>query len=212
VQHISSLHYITQDTAHASHAQLAEYACQGGIDWVQLRVKNIGFEEWKKQAVEVKKVCQQYKAKLLINDNVKVAEEIQADGVHLGKQDMDADKARDILGEQAIIGGTANTYEDILRLAKWKVDYIGLGPFRFTTTKENLSPILGMEGYKAILESMKKQDIHIPLIAIGGITIEDVPSIKSIGVHGIAISGAISHAPNVSQKANEFVSLVKESK
>lgn len=209
---ISSLHYITQTLPHTTHAQLAASACQGGVRWVQFRVKNLGFEAWKKQALLVKEVCQKYGAKLIINDNVKVAEEVGADGVHLGKQDITPDKAREILGANAIIGGTANTYEDILRLAQWNVDYIGLGPFRFTTTKQNLSPTLGMDGYGHILQSMKAQHIDIPLIAIGGITIEDVAALVGIGVHGVAVSGAISKAQNISEKANEFVSLINEKK
>ncbi len=209
---ISSLHYITQTTAHTTHAQLAALACQGGVRWVQFRVKNVGFEEWKKQALLVKEECQKYGAKLLINDNVKVAEEIGADGVHLGKQDITPDKARNILGPHAIIGGTANTYEDILRLAQWNVDYIGLGPFRFTTTKQNLSPTLGIEGYHHLLQSMKAQHIDIPLIAIGGITINDVADLLAVGVHGVAISGAISNAQNISETASEFVSLLNSKK
>ncbi|MFK7901066.1 MAG: thiamine phosphate synthase, partial [Cyclobacteriaceae bacterium] len=147
---------------------------------------------------------------LLINDNVKLAQEIKAGGVHLGKNDIDADKARAILGKDFIIGGTANSFDDIVRLNEWKVDYIGLGPFRLTETKENLSPTLGKEGYQGILESMKAQNIDIPVVAIGGILAEDVPSLLGLGLHGIAISGGISKAEDVEKAAIEFITLTDQ--
>ena len=205
---IDKLHYITQAVEGKSHAELTELACQGGVRWVQFRAKNLGFDEWKKEALAVQEVCKKYHAALLINDNVKVAEEINANGVHLGKNDMDADKARKILGDDFIIGGTANSYEDILRLAEWKVDYIGLGPFRFTTTKENLSPTLGIDGYFGILQAMREDRINIPVIAIGGITLEDVDELMTIGAHGVAVSGAISKAKDVKGVASAFISSV----
>jgi len=202
---ISKLHYITQTITGKTHAQLAQKACEGGVCWVQFRAKNLGFEEWKKEALAVQKVCKKYHARLLINDNVKIVEEINADGVHLGKTDMDADKARKILGEDFIIGGTANSYEDILRLADWQVDYIGLGPLRFTETKKNLSPTLGMEGYFSILQAMREDKINIPVIAIGGIQLDDIDELLTIGVHGVAVSSAINKAKNVKGLASKFV-------
>ena len=136
-------------------------------------------------------LCDQYEATLILDDVVRMVPVIGADGVHLGKQDMPVDEARKLLGPDKIIGGTANTFEDVKRLAQQGANYIGCGPFRFTTTKKNLSPLLGLEGYAAILEQMRQQQIDLPLIAIGGITVEDVPDLIDLGVSGIAISGAI---------------------
>jgi thiamine-phosphate pyrophosphorylase len=192
---ISKLHYITQDNIFGyTHAQLAEEACMGGADWVQLRVKRKGYTEWKEIAENVQQVCKKYKAKLIINDNVRIAKEISADGVHLGKSDLHPEEARKILGGEFIIGGTANDFMDIEDLAEEKVDYIGLGPFRFTKTKENLSPILGLEGYKKIMHACKEMKIEIPIVAIGGILIEDIKNIFGLGIHGIAVSSGINLA------------------
>lgn len=186
---IAQFHYITQDIEGFTHAQLAELACKGGADWVQLRVKKKPLDEWFKIAEETKSVCRKYKAKLIINDNVYLAKEIEADGVHLGKQDMNPVEAREILGKNFIIGGTANSMEDVKQQIANGSDYIGLGPYRFTTTKEKLNPILGLEGIKIIAEKFGDK---IPIIAVGGIKLEDVESLMNIGVHGIAVSSAIN--------------------
>lgn len=134
--------------------------------------------------------------KFLLDDHVELVRQLGADGVHLGKNDMPVDKARKILGPDIIIGGTANTIEDIIRLHKQEADYIGCGPFRFTTTKKNLSPILGLDGYKSIVLKMKELGIDLPIVAIGGITVEDIPAVMGTGVSGIALSGAILGAPD----------------
>jgi thiamine-phosphate pyrophosphorylase len=193
MNNISKLHYITQDNIFGyTHAQLAEEVCMGGADWVQLRVKKKGYSEWKEIAEDVQRICKKYKARLIINDNVRIAKEISADGVHLGKSDLDIAEARKILGNSFIIGGTANDFMDIEKLAAAKVDYIGLGPFRFTKTKENLSPVLGLTGFKSIMQACKDNNINIPMIAIGGILTEDIASILKTGVYGVAVSSGIN--------------------
>jgi thiamine-phosphate pyrophosphorylase len=203
---ISRIHYITQDNILGySHAQLAEEVCMGGADWVQLRVKKKGYSEWMQIADETLKVCRKHHAKLIINDNVRIAKEIKADGVHLGKDDMLPKAAREFLGEGFIIGATANTFIDIESHAEAGVDYIGLGPFRFTNTKEKLSPTLGIEGYKQILEECKKAGINIPVIAIGGITLEDIEDLFKTGIHGIAISSAVNIELDKEEAIRNFI-------
>jgi len=196
---VSRLHFITQDIEGLSHAVLAEEACKAGVDWVQLRLKNKSELDCLAIAEEVQNICKKYKAKFIINDNVLLAKKLMADGVHLGKSDMPVDEARKILGKNFIIGGTANTSEDVKRLNEAGADYIGLGPFRFTVTKENLSPILGIEGIKKACINSK-----IPVIAIGGITPKDVPTIMETGVHGIAVSSAINHAKDKKDAINKL--------
>ncbi|WP_247236670.1 thiamine phosphate synthase [Telluribacter sp. SYSU D00476] len=183
---ISPLQYIT------SRPEDADLACRNGVNWVQLRVKNRSLADWMALALETLAVCRQYKARLIINDNVQLAGEIGADGVHLGKQDMPVAEARQLLGASVTIGGTANTLEDIRTHYAAGADYIGLGPYRFTVTKENLSPILGLEGYSALLAACGQDSISIPIIAIGGIEVADVPAILQTGAYGIAVSGAIT--------------------
>ena len=118
---------------------------------------------------------------------------------------MPVDEARKMLGRSRIIGGTANTYADIERLWRQGVDYIGCGPFRFTTTKQNLSPILGLEGYSSIMKQMAAHNIHLPLVAIGGILLTDVAVILQTGVTGIAVSGAILNAENPVEETSRFM-------
>jgi thiamine-phosphate pyrophosphorylase len=204
-QMISRLHYITQSLPGTSHAQLAAEACQGGVDWVQLRLKGASPIEWAQQARETLLVCRQFGARLIINDNVALAQDIDADGVHLGKTDMPPAQARQLLGPGKIIGGTANTWDDIRGLAHAGVDYIGLGPFRFTPTKENLSPVLGLAGYRRILDQCRQAGLCLPIIAIGGITDGDVLSLLGLGLHGLAVSAAINKSEKPAAAAKNLL-------
>lgn len=213
---IARLHYITQDLPDFSHPQLAEFACKGGVDWVQLRIKRPipdpsrreGSKEIVIIAEEVKKICKKYGAKLIINDFVFVAKEVGADGVHLGKEDMSPKEARKILGNNLIIGGSSNTREDVKRLMHEGVDYIGVGPYHFTSTKEKLSPVLGSEGIKEIINSLPEGEGWggaIPFIAIGGIKLEDIDPLMQAGVHGVAVSSAINLAKDKEGMARQFM-------
>jgi len=206
---IEQLQYITHSSPSLTHPQLAEAACKGGVKWVQLRVKDQPYEAWLSIAKQTKEVCDKYGARLIINDNVKIAHEIKAHGVHLGKKDMSPIEARQILGEDSIIGGTANVFEDVKKCCEGKVDYIGLGPYRFTVTKKNLSPTLGVEGYTDILRACKENNLNVPIFAIGGIRVEDVKEIMTTDVHGIAIGTAIGlgdPTDNAQRFVNELTS------
>lgn len=176
------------------HLQQVEAACRAGIRWVQLRMKQAPDEEVLDVAWAAKKICLSWNCKLIVNDRVGVALEADVDGVHLGKEDMPVNEARRLLGREKIIGGTANTMEDVREHWKQGVDYIGLGPYRFTTTKKNLSPILGLEGYRRIVERMKAEGIVLPVVAIGGIGFEDAAGLFEAGLQGIAFSGMLVHA------------------
>ena len=200
---IGKLHFITDSPIHA------EEACKGGVDWVQLRIKDKNEDDVKMVAEETKAICKKYGAKLIMNDSVKLAKMIGADGVHLGKEDMPPDEARSLVGPDFIIGGTANTIEDIRRLALLKVDYIGLGPFRFTQTKTNLSPLLGLQGYYDLMKACIDEHIQVPVIAIGGIKLNDVEEILATGVYGIAVSSAIGNSGDVTATAQAFIRKIK---
>lgn len=190
------LQYISHFTPQISYAEGIRMALEGGCRWIQLRMKDAPAEEIIACAEEILPLCRRHGAKFLLDDHVELVRQLGVDGVHLGKNDMPVDEARKILGSDIIIGGTANTIEDIIRLHKQGADYIGCGPFRFTTTKKNLSPILGLDGYKSIVLKMKELGIDLPIVAIGGITVEDIPAVMGTGVSGIALSGAILGAPD----------------
>lgn len=182
---------------------------QGGCRWIQLRMKDASAEQIIESAYAVKALCKRYNATFIIDDHVEIVKIVQADGVHLGLNDMPIMQARALLGEGFIIGGTANSFENILQHYNDGADYIGCGPFKFTTTKKKLAPILGLDGYKEIIKRMGDSDIYIPVVAIGGITSEDVPSIISTGVDGVAISGAILNAPNPVEETKKIIKMIE---
>ncbi|HJV77186.1 MAG TPA: thiamine phosphate synthase [Paludibacter sp.] len=188
---IAKLHFITLDHPDISHADQAIRAYKAGCKWVQLRMKDSSEEEIEQEIIKILPVANAHQAILLINDNAELTLKTGAHGVHLGKNDMCPAEARKLLGPDFIIGGTANTLEDILSLIERGVDYVGLGPFRFTTTKKKLSPTLGRAGYDQILSKLKSNQLNIPVIAIGGILENDIESLKQTGIHGIAVGGAI---------------------
>ncbi len=202
-----SLQFITHQTQNHSHYEAARIALAGGCHWIQLRMKDCPLDEVEHEARRIQQLCRQYKATFIIDDHVELAKRLHADGVHLGKNDMPIREARKLLGEGYIIGGTANTFEDVKQHHAAGADYIGCGPFRFTTTKKNLSPILGLEGYQDIIHQMKKADIRLPVVAIGGITREDIPALMGTGVSGIAMSGAILHADNPVAEVKRIINL-----
>ena len=191
-----AIQFITHETGSIGYVEGARMALEGGCKWIQLRMKDASDDEVRKAAAEIQPMCKEHEAVFLLDDRVELAKELHADGVHLGKNDMPIDEARRILGEEYIIGGTANTFDDIQRIASQGADYIGCGPFRFTTTKKNLAPVLGIEGYRDIIAKMRNAGINIPMVAIGGITPDDIDEILATGVRGIALSSTILRAEN----------------
>ena len=190
------IQFITHANERYDYIDGVRMALEGGCRWIQLRMKDTSEEDVLKTAKSTRKLCRKYGAVFILDDYVELVERTGADGVHLGKNDMPIDKARRLLGKDKIIGGTANTFEDVKRIYSAGADYIGCGPFRFTTTKKKLSPILGLDGYRRIIEQMNTYGINIPIIAIGGILLQDVSDIMQIGVSGVAVSGAILNANN----------------
>jgi len=187
---IGKIQYISQEP----HLSGIQNVCEAGCDWIQLRLKGVSEFKYLKTAQECKAVTDLFQAKLIINDNLDVALKVGAFGVHLGKNDMNLSLARKIAGQKFVIGGSTNSLDDILKAVDHGVDYLGLGPYRFTSTKTDLNPILGLEGMGKIMNEVLKRNIKIPIIAIGGITSEDIPSLVEIGVYGVAVSGLIFNA------------------
>lgn len=191
---IDEIQYITRDSDVLSHSVQACRIFEQGFKWVQIRMKNHSNEEMKIEAIKALEAANKANAKLILNDSVELAKEIKAHGVHLGLKDMKVSDARAILGNEVIIGGTANTYEDIIHQKEQGADYIGLGPLRFTETKKKLSAIIGYDGYIKIFEKLKQNNIDIPIVAVGGIDLMDIKLLKKIGLTGVAMSGALYRA------------------
>ena len=204
------IQFISHQNARFSYLDGIKLALEGGCRWVQLRMKDALDDEIISTAKEVKNLCEAFQATFIVDDHVSLVKIIGADGVHLGKNDMPVDTARRILGKECIIGATANTFEDVENAYNKGADYIGCGPFRFTTTKKNLSPVLGLEGYKEIVNRMKQGGINIPIVAIGGILKEDIPQIMLTGMSGIALSGAVLNAEDPVNEMKTILKILKK--
>ena len=199
------IQFITHSNTRYDYVEGARLALEGGCRWIQLRMKDAQEVDFLLAAKQIGAMCKEYGATFILDDHVEWVGITGADGVHLGKNDMPVDEARNQLGANRIIGGTANTFEDVERLWRQGANYIGCGPYRFTTTKKNLSPVLGLDGYRHIISKMKAQDINIPVVAIGGILQPDIKDVMATGVSGIAVSGAILNAENPVEEMKRFI-------
>lgn len=202
------LQFISHYTEKYSYLDSINLALQGGCRWIQLRMKDATDDEVRPIAIETQQLCQKFGATFVIDDRVALVKELHADGVHLGKNDMPISEARRLLGTDYIIGGTANTFEDVKSHYESGADYIGCGPYRFTTTKQKLSPVLGLDGYRRIIIEMRAAHIDIPIVAIGGITQADISAILATGITGIALSGTVLRAANPIDEMKHLISIV----
>lgn len=193
---LNKLQYISQGRTAPEQILNILAALDNGATWIQLRWKEGNYKQKQQLAGSVLKMCRAYKATCIINDHIDLAKTMDADGVHLGLSDESITKARDILGKDKIVGGTANTLAEVVQRTAEGCDYIGLGPLRFTRTKEKLRPVLGLQGYQKIIVQLQEQSIKTPPIyAIGGIEIADITELQKAGIYGIALSGLISRQP-----------------
>lgn len=204
---MKQVQFITHKNDRFSYVDGVRMALEGGCRWIQLRMKDATDDEVREAAAVIQPLCKEHESIFLLDDRVELAKELMADGVHLGRNDMPVSEARRVLGEEFVIGGTANTFDDVERLWREGADYIGCGPFRFTTTKANLSPVLGLDGYRDIITRMDAAGIDLPVVAIGGILYDDIPAVMATGVHGIALSGAVLDAENPVEEMKRIIEL-----
>lgn len=198
---MEKLQYISQGFTKAEQELNIRKALDNGIKWIQVRWKNTPENEFIRLCEISKKLCADNQSVCIINDYVQIAKDIDADGIHLGLTDTSIEIARQILGKNKIIGGTANSISDVLQRMNESCDYIGLGPLRFTSTKEQLSPILGFEGYQKIIQTLKEKSLEIPKIfAIGGVVLEDIQLLQQIEIYGVAVSGQITNQPSITKE------------
>lgn len=186
---IPKLHYISQGNTAKEHLENIQKACSSGAELVQLRLKDIAEKKFLKLAHDAREITSHFQTRLIINDYYKIAKTVKADGVHIEESEVCPTIVRDYLYTWQMIGGTANTLQDCEILIGKEVDYIGLGPFKFSTTKANLPSILGLNGYAAIMDVLKTET---PVFAVGGITTVDVKDLLVTGISGLAVSEAIT--------------------
>ena len=203
-----ALQLITHPTEALDVVEGARLALEGGCRWIQLRHKEADTETLLDEGSRIAALCRDYSATFIVDDHVELVEKLHADGVHLGQNDMPGADARRILGPAKIIGATANTFGTLLEAARAGADYAGVGPYRFTSTKKNLAPTLGLEGYDNIMGECRRNGIRIPVVAIGGIVPADIPAILRIGVSGVAISSTILGSPDPAATTREIINLI----
>lgn len=186
---IPKLHYISQGSSTKEHLENIQKACTSGAELVQLRLKGVSEKKFLKAAAAAREITSHFQTRLIINDLYKIAKEVKADGVHLGKTDVCPTIARKHLYTWQFIGATANTLQDCESLIDKEVDYISLGPFRSTSSIDNEIKDLGLNGYTAIMEALNSE---APIIGFGDITTEDITAILETGISGIAVSTEIT--------------------
>lgn len=168
-----------------------EKAIEGGVSFVQIREKELPVEEFIEEAKKIKELCERHEIPFVVNDSVEVAKAVDADGIHVGQSDMPAIEVRKILGEDKIVGVSAQSVEDALRAQEEGADYLGVGAMFSTKTKKDADDV-SLATLKAIVEA-----VHIPVIAIGGIDEHNLLELKGSGINGVAIVSAIMAKENI---------------
>lgn len=197
-----SLMCLTQDGLPLSHAGQAHALLAAGARWIQLRMKDAGHATWLATAREVAAACRAAGATCIVNDSIEIALAAGAHGVHLGKLDGDWSAARARLGPEKILGGTVNDAGAARRATACGVlDYVGIGPWSFTSTKKNLAPVLGPEGLAPLLPLLG----GLPAWVIGGIRPEDLPAIRALGARGVAVSSGLFSSNDIPARHAAFL-------
>jgi len=202
---ITQLHYLTQDLDNRSHIEQTQIACEAGCKWVQYRCLTKTDEQMLDELPEIASICDDWGATLIITDHIHLLDKADIQGVHIEDMQADFKAIREQIGEEKTFGASAHTFEDIQRIAAGNsVDYIGCGPFAFTDTKPNEYSLLGISGYQSIVKRMAEENITLPLLAVGGIKIEDVDALMNTGIFGLAVSAAINKAENPAAALKEI--------
>jgi thiamine-phosphate pyrophosphorylase len=200
-KYISKFHYLTQDLPNRNHIEQAEIACSAGANWLQYRCLTKTDEELIAEISQIADICDDWGATLILTNHYHLLDKVDAQGVHIEDFDADFKSIREAIGEDKTFGASATNLEALLKVqATGVVDYCGYGPFRHTDTKPNNKPLLGFEGYR----QLQKQPIEIPVIAVGGITLNDVETLIQTGIYGIAVSAAVNLAIDPGAAVKEF--------
>jgi len=187
---------LTIDGIELSHVEQVKWLCDAGTDWIQLRMKTASDTEVAEVVRASLPICREAGVRLILNDRIHLALEMETDGVHLGRLDMGWSEARSLAGADFLIGGTVNSLDDARRaVASKALNYVGVGPYRFTKTKQNLAPTLTESDWSGILQELG----GLPAYAIGGIRAEDLPELRARGLQGVAISSGLFRSVSVQQ-------------
>lgn len=190
-KYVSRFHYLTQDLPNLSHAEQAQMACQAGVNWIQYRCLSKSDEDMVPEIHQVASICDDWGATLILTNHYHLMDQVDTQGVHIEDMDADLSAIRDIITDEKTLGASATNLDRILSLQKnGFADYIGYGPFAHTDTKPNNYSLLGYKPYG----DLERHPITIPIIAVGGIQLNDVEHLMKTAIAGIAVSGAVNNA------------------
>ena len=204
-KYISKFHYLTQDLPDRTHADQVRAACEAGANWIQYRCFSKEDSEMIEEINELAAICDDWGTTLILTDHYHLLHLVDAQGVHLEDMNADFKAVRKEIGDDKTLGGSANSFGDILRIiSTGVVDYAGCGPFSTTLTKPNNHALLGLEGYAKIVNEMKMEGVNIPVLAVGGVSLADVDELLTTDIYGIAVCSAVNSAENPKLAVREF--------
>lgn len=204
IKYVAPFHYLTQDLPGRTHAQQAEIACKAGANWIQYRCLTKNDEALINELNTIAMICDDWGATLIITDHFHLMGQVDVQGVHIENMKADLASVRRQIGEDKTLGASANSFEDIQHiLSTGAADYIGCGPYKTTLTKPNAYPLLGIQGYRDIINRLVSE-INIPLLAVGGVQVDDVKPLIDTGVYGVAVSAAVNRAEDPVAAVKEF--------
>jgi thiamine-phosphate pyrophosphorylase len=206
---IEKLQFISHDLDTLTHIQQAQIACEAGAKWFQYRCLTKKDDELLKDIQAIAEICDDWGATLIVTDHVHLNGKADIQGFHIEDMDADFNALRAQLGEAITIGGSSNTVGGLIRLAHEGVDYAGFGPFSVTTTKPNNAELLGTEGYVAAIQKLREMHIELPVLAVGGVTLNDVDALMATGIFGIAASAAINQAADMASAYRDFYDKIR---
>lgn len=211
MKYIEKFQYITHDIPHLSHIEQVQLACEAGAKWIQYRCLSKTDEELLQDINAIAEICDDWGTTLIVTDHVHLNGKADIQGFHIEDMNADFTVLRKLVGNDITLGGSANTFENLIRLASEGADYAGFGPYAVTETKPNDYPLLDLEGYQQAIRELEEKGIDLPVLAVGGVKIYDVEALMQTGVYGIAVSGAVNFADDFIEAYQDFYSLVKES-
>jgi len=211
MKYIEKFQYITHDIPHLSHIEQVQLACEAGAKWIQYRCLSKTDEELLQDINAIAEICDDWGTTLIVTDHVHLNGKADIQGFHIEDMNADFTVLRKLVGNDITLGGSANTFENLIRLASEGADYAGFGPYAPTETKPNDYPLLDLEGYQQVIRELKEKGIDLPVLAVGGVKIYNVEALMQTGVYGIAVSGAVNFADDFIEAYQDFYSLVKES-
>lgn len=201
---IEKLHFITHDIPQHSHINQVQIACEAGAKWVQYRCLSKNDDELLLDLDQIGSICDDWGATLIVTNHIHLKGKADIQGFHMEDLTTDFVALRKQIGEEYTLGGSAHQFDELVRLANEGADYVGFGPYAYTTTKANSFSSLGLEGYTDVINRLKMANIDLPILAVGGIGLADVAPLLETGIYGIAVSSAINQAADRYEAYQDF--------